>query len=178
MLAKDIQKFLPENYRFAAADPRGVTRAMLEVMEVLHAPDEDIVDEIDSFFSPVRVDASHADFVLLQASWLGLERYFNWSGGRPGAGTPNFPGGIANLRLLVAEAANLLRERGMETTLLRFLTLATGTTGFRIESESRFHFTLVAPDAARSQADLIERIVADERPAHTTYDIIYLQPEP
>lgn len=173
MLASEIQQFLPENFRLAAVHPGGVTRAMLEVMEELHRPDEVIVDTIDSFFSPIRVDEDHTGFVLLQASWLGLERYFNWSGGRPGVGTPNFPGGIANLRLLVAEAADLLRERGMEATLLRFLELATGTKGFKIESDGRFHFTLTAPGSVRPLADLVERIVAGERPAHTTYDIVY-----
>lgn len=177
MLANDIQQFLPENFRLAAVHRGGVTRAMLEVMEELHCRDEVIVDTIDRFFSPICVDEDHAEFVLLQASWLGLERYFNWSGGRPGVGTPNFPGGIANLRLLVAEAANLLRERGMEATLLRFLELATGTRGYKIESDGRFHFTLTAPGSVRPLADLIKRIVEGERPAHTTYDIEYLQSE-
>jgi len=177
MLASDILQFLPENFRLAAVHPGGVTRAMLEVMEELHRPDEAIVEPIDGFLPPIRVDQDHAGFVLLQASWLGLERYFNWSGGRPGVGTPNYPGGIANLRLLVAEAAELLRERGMEATLLRFLELATGTKGFRIEGDGRFHFTLTAPGSVRPLADLIERIVEGERPAHTTYRIEYLQSE-
>jgi hypothetical protein len=182
MEAMRIQRFLPENFRLAASDPRGVTQAMLQAMEALHAPDEAIIDGIDSYFSPIRVPADKAEFVLLQASWLGLERYFNWSGGRPGAGMPSFPGGIANLRLLVAEAARLLRERGMESTLIRFLELATGTQGFTIahgmpdRTPRPFHFTLFAPEGTRAQADLITRIVAGERPAHATYSIVFGTP--
>lgn len=183
MEASVIQQFLPENFRLAAANPQGVTRAMLEVMAQLHRPDEDIIEGIDSFFSPLRVDDGHAGFVMLQASWLGLERYFNWSGGRAGAGTPNFPGGTANLRLLVAEAADLLRKRGMGSTLIRFLELATGTRGYRIAdglpdgTPRAFHFTLFAPDTVLSQAKLVEKIVAGERPAHATYSIVYFKPE-
>jgi hypothetical protein len=182
MEAARIEHFLPENFRLAATNPRGVAHAMLQAMEALHAPDEAIIERIDSFFSPIRVDPAHEDFVLLQASWLGLERYFNWTGGRPGLGTPSFPSGIANLRLLVAEAAELLRERGMESTLIRFLELATGTKGFAIAdglpdgAPSPFHFTLFAPEAVRAQADLVARIVAGERPAHATYSILYGSP--
>lgn len=168
-----ILRFLPENYRFAASDARGPMAALLGVMEELHAPDETIIEHIDDYISPYRAPD---DFVMLQASWLGLDRYFEWSGGRPGAGRPVYRAGLNQLRLLVAEAAELLRQRGRTATLLRFLEVATGVRGFRVAEESAegrrpFHFTLEAPFEARPLERLVARIVDGERPAHATYTI-------
>src|SRR5437868_6341422 len=78
-----ILHYLPENYQLAAADERGVMRGMLAVMEGMHAPVDQVIRSLDSFFDPNRAPDA---FVLLQASWLGLDRYFDWSGGSPGLG--------------------------------------------------------------------------------------------
>ena len=178
---RHIQRFLPENFRFAASRPDGVTAAMLAAMEALHEPDEAIIANIDGYVSPNRAPG---DFVMLQASWLGLDRYFDWSGGRPGTGKPHFAAGVNQLRLLMAEAAELLRRRGMHDTLLRFLELATGVRGFAIaegkaDGTARpFHFTLNAPAEALPLARLVSRIVEGERPAHATYDINFAKQPP
>lgn len=175
-----IPRFLPENFRFAAGRPDGAMAAMLAAMEALHEPDEAIIAGIDGYVSPYRAPD---EFVMLQASWLGLDRYFDWSGGRPGSGQPKYAAGVGQLRLLTGEAAELLRRRGMHDTLLRFLELATGVPGFTIEdgkpdgTSHPFHFTLRAPAAAQPLARLIARIVEGERPAHATYDIV-IAPQP
>ena len=173
MEPNQILRFLPENYRFAAGDARGPMAALLGVMDELQAPDETIIEHFDDYISPYRAPD---DFVMLQASWLGLDRYFDWSGGRPGAGRPVYRAGVSQLRLLVAEAAELLRQRGRTATLLRFLVVATGVRGFRIaeepeEGQRPFHFTLEAPFEARPLERLVVRIVDGERPAHATYTI-------
>lgn len=176
-----IVRFLPENYRHAAARPDGVTAALLAAMDAMHAPVEAVIEGIDGYVSPWRAPD---DFVLLQASWLGLDRYFDWSGGCPGAGRPSFAGGIGNLRRLLGEAAELLRRRGRRDMLVRFLELATGCEGFAIEdgnpdgSAHPFHMTVRAPAQARPQRRLVSRIVAEERPAHATYDIVFAEPPP
>jgi phage tail-like protein len=171
-----IPRFLPENYRLAAARPDAPLAAMLAVMEGLHAPAEAVIDHLDDFVSPNRAPDP---FVLLLASWLGLDRYFDWSGDRPGKGNPRFRTGTSRLRLLVAEAAELDRERGTHDALRRFLEIATGTRDFAIDegasdgSARPFHFTVHAPAAARPLADFVARIVEGERPAHATYDIVF-----
>jgi hypothetical protein len=176
MQASDIAKFLPENFRRAALRTDGATAALLAAMEGLHAPDEEIIANFDRYISPWRAPDN---FVMLQASWFGLDRYFDWTGGRAGLGQPIFAGGIANLRLLVAEAAELMRRRGMAATLLRFLELATGTRGFSLRDGApdnparAFHFTLTAPAQLQPLHDLIERIVEGERPAHASYAIVF-----
>ncbi len=175
---RHIPRFLPENFRFAAARGDGPMAAMLAAMEALHEPDEAVIDGIDGYVSPYRAPD---DFIMLQASWLGLDRYFDWSGGRPGLGRPQYGAGVGQLRLLVAEAAELLRQRGMTASLIRFLELATGICGFGISdgnpdgSAHPFHFTVRAPGSARSLARLIDRIVAEERPVHATYDIVFAE---
>jgi phage tail-like protein len=174
-----IPRFLPENYRLAAEQPASPLGAMLAAMEALHGPAEQVIETLDAYVSPYRAPDP---FVLLQASWLGLDRYFDWSGGRPGMGTPRYRAGIRQLRLLTAEAAELDRERGTHDALVRFLELATGITGFAIadgaaDGTSRpFHFTVSAPAAAAALASLVERIVEGERPAHATYEIVFLPP--
>ncbi|MBA2920483.1 hypothetical protein GON01_02110 [Sphingomonas sp. MAH-20] len=173
-----IPRFLPENYRLAAARPDSPLAAVLAVMEGLHAPAEAVIDHLDDFVSPSRAPDP---FVLLLGSWLGLDRYFDWSGDRPGKGAPRFRTGTARLRLLVAEAAALDRERGTYDALLRFLEIATGATGFAIEEgdpDGRarpFHFTVRAPASARPLADFVARIVEGERPAHASYDIVFAE---
>lgn len=173
MEQNQILRFLPENYRFAASDARGPLAALLAAMDELQTTDETIIEHFDDYISPYRAPD---DFVMLQASWLGLDRYFDWSGGRPGAGRPIYHAGVNQLRLLVAEAAELLRQRGRTATLLRFLEVATGVRGFRIaegptEGQRPFHFTLEAPFEARPLERLVVRIVDGERPAHATYTI-------
>ncbi|PXA83618.1 hypothetical protein DMC47_43015, partial [Nostoc sp. 3335mG] len=169
-----IPRFLPENYRLAAEQNGGPLGAMLAAMEALHAPAEAVIDSLDAYVSPYRAPDA---FVMLQASWLGLDRYFDWSGGRPGSGTPRYRAGTRQLRLLTAEAAELDRERGTHDALVRFLELATGVTGFAIadgaaDGTSRpFHFTVTASAAAAPLTSLIARIVEGERPAHATYEI-------
>lgn len=172
----EIPRFLPESYRIAASRPNGPLAAMLAIMEGMHAPAEIVIDNLAAYVSPF---AAPDPFVLLQASWLGIDRYFDWSGDRPGAGTPRFRTGIAPLRLLVAEAAELGRERGTQGALIRFLETATGIRGFTVVEGAPdgtpipFHFTVHAPAATAPLEDFILRIIEGERPAHATFDLVF-----
>jgi phage tail-like protein len=174
-----ILRYLPENYQLAAADGRGVMRAMLAVMEGMHAPVDRVLRSLDSFFDPYRAPDP---FVLLQATWLGLDRYFDWSGGSPGVGEARFPAGIDRLRLLIVEFPVLVRSRGTHQSLTRFLEVATGITGFIVEdgmqTGSAFHIVVHVPATAASLADLVRRIVAGERPAHATWEVRMIEDDP
>lgn len=167
-----ILRYLPENYQLAAVDPGGVLAAMLGVMEGMHAPVDRLLRSIDSYFDPFRAPEP---FVLLQASWLGLDRYFDWSGGSPGVGDARYPAGTDQLRLLIAEFPHLVRSRGTHRSLTRFLEVATGVHGFVIEDGAAaglaFHILVHVPAAATPLLDLVDRIIAGERPAHATWEI-------
>ena len=167
-----ILRYLPENYQLAAVDERGVMAAMLAIMEAMHAPVDRVLRSIDAFFDPLRAPAP---FVLMQASWLGLDRYFEWSGGAPGLGEARYAAGIGQLRLLIAEFPTLVRSRGTHRSLTRFLEVATGVRGFTVadgrSADEAFHIIVEAPAEAAPLRDLVERIVAGERPAHATWEV-------
>jgi phage tail-like protein len=173
-----ILRYLPENFQLAAGDERGVLRALLHVMDGMHAPVERVLKSIEQYVDPYRAPEP---FVLMQAGWLGLDRYFVWSGGSPGAGEASFPTGVERLRLLIAELPLLVRNRGTRESLIRFLEVATGVRGFAIDASpvgKTFHFRVQVPDAARALTPFIEQIVSEERPAHATYEILIPETTP
>ena len=166
-----ILRYLPENYQLAAVDERSVMGAVLAIMEAMHAPVDRVLRSIDSYFDPFRAPDP---FVLMQASWLGLDRYFDWSGGIPGVGEARYPAGTDQLRLLIAEFPLLVRSRGTNASLTRFLQVATGVPGFVVRDgdlpDEAFHIIVDVPSEAAPLRDLVERIVAGERPAHATWE--------
>lgn len=170
-----IARLLPETYQSAIV-PKKPLAATLEVMEMLQAPAERALATLDSHIDPVRAPPA---FALMLARWLDLDRYLDWTGGRPGEGAPRYAAGLGRLRLLCLEAAELARWRGTRRTLERILTVATGVSGYTVEENPpgpkgvarSFHLRVVAPAAAQPLADLVRRIVDEERPAYTTYEI-------
>jgi phage tail-like protein len=172
MEPRRILRYLPENYQLAAADQHGVLVAMLAVMDSMHAPAERVLDSLDSYFDPYRAPDA---FVLMQASWFGLDRYFEWSGRSPGNGEPKFAAGIDRLRNLIAEFPELARSRGTHRALTRFLEVATGSTGFAVDDATStgedFHLIVHAPISTAPLESLMRKIIAGERPAHATWDL-------
>lgn len=175
MEQRRIARFLPETYR-AAIVPGSPLNAILAVMEELHAPAEAALARIDDYIDPIRAPD---DFALMLSSWLDLDRYLDWVSGRKGVGQPRYAAGLGHLRALCAMAVHLMRWRGTRYALELFLSTATGITGFTVEENPPdakgaprpFHIRVRAPAAARRLADLIRRIVEEERPAYVTYDI-------
>src|SRR5262249_41081000 len=137
---------------------------------------EDVLDASDTFFDP---DRAPDRFVMMLASWLDLDRYFEWTGGRPGLGVARYTPGLAHLRVLCASAAGILRGPRASPALARFLMVATGIPGFGIDENPpdenglarAFHIHVKAPAAAKRLAELVRRIIDQERPAYVTYDI-------
>lgn len=178
MQPRRILRYLPENYQLAAADQRGVLQALLQVMDGMHAPIERVLGSIERYVDPY---GAPDPFVLMQASWLGLDRYFLWSGGSAGIGEASFPTGVDRLRLLLAEFPSLVRQRGTREALIRFLEVATGVRGFTIDTGSigmPFHFQVQAPAEAHPLISFVEQIVSQERPAHATYEILLAGSDP
>jgi hypothetical protein len=182
-----IRRLLPEAYRAAATSHDGVAAspalaAILSAMEAMHAPDEDILARADEFVDPMRAPNR---FAIMLSSWLDLDRYLDWTSGRKGKGRAHYAAGLGHLRNLTALAAHLMRWRGTRHGLERFLGVATGLSGFKVvenppDEKGRprpFHIHVEAPDTARRIADLVRRIVEEERPAYVTYDIAFAEPQ-
>jgi phage tail-like protein len=174
----EIKGLLPEVFQ-RTVQPASPLLALLQVMETLHAPPEDVLEHLDAYFDPYRTPDR---FVPFLARWVDLERLLVDA---PDAYTPNslpaFPSGLGRLRLLVASAAELSKWRGTARGLIQFLETATGTLGFKIDEhvpgpDGRplpFHMRVAAPAAALPHQVLIQRIIEMEKPAYVTYELIF-----
>jgi|SRR5918994_2662451 hypothetical protein len=174
MRQAELEPLLPGVFQqgLVAAGPM---RVVLLLMERMHEPSERILEDLDRYFDPRRT----ADpFVPYLADWLGL----SWLHAHPDApettATRMFPTGLGRLGEVVARTRFHTRWRGTRPVLLRFLETATGLSGYEIteepDAEGRtrpYHFQVRVPPGAVMYHELIERIVAHEKPAHVTYEI-------
>jgi phage tail-like protein len=176
MRRNEIEGLLPEVFR-RTIRPGNPLFALLEVMEVLHAPSEDVLERLDTFFDPYRAPER---FVPYLARWVDLERFLMDAPG--GDGVPvSFPSGTGRLRELIASVAFLSKWRGTARGLLCFLETATGVQGFAVDervlgSDGQpvpFHIRVRAPAETEVYRGLIERIVEHEKPAYVTYELAF-----
>jgi phage tail-like protein len=175
-----IEALLPAfMQRGAEANPE--LRALLASVAGLLAPMEQSFATLDVHFDPRRTDER---FVPFLAAWVDLRRVFEVSSELNASGQqqPSSVGVIGgSLRELAAEAAFLSQWRGTERGLVRFLELATGSRGFVVDSRPRdaegrlrpFHVVIEAPHSAQVWRGLVEKIVAMEKPAHVTAEIVW-----
>lgn len=176
MHRRTIERLLPTAYQRAAV-PGSVVNALLEVMEALHAPDEEILADVDALFAAY---SAREDFLPFLASWVTLDYLV----GVPSSRAAVRPGGVPRaegplllpaerIRDLIANAATLAQMRGTPAGLARLLTIATGVEGFTIrESPERpFHFVVEVPAAARDLWGVIGLIVEHEKPAAATFTL-------
>jgi len=172
MKRAEIEQLLPGIFRrtIRESSPLG---ALLDVMDGLHAPSEEILAGIDTVFSAYRTPDR---FVPLLAQWLDLARLFDEHvdlADPLSAGRPPISSGLGRLRTLIAIAPQLSQWRGTKKGLLLFLQTATGMTGFRIDERQPFHLDVRAPTSAARHQPLIERILNLEKPAYVTYTLAF-----
>lgn len=194
MKQEQIKNFLPAVFQ-RTVHPQNPLAALLDVMENLHAPAEQVLENVDRFFDPRRAPEG---FVPFLAHWVNLDRIF-LATGQIDLHSPLMPK-IGYLRELVASATYLAQWRGTKKGLLLFLQTATGVRDFEIdervretgdeaftrragflessrqmeETEGRirpFHLKIRAPEQSRVQEDLIRRIIESEKPVHMTYEL-------
>jgi phage tail-like protein len=171
MRAEEIARLLPAVYQDATADSPLLV-AILAVMEAMHGPDEAVIASFSSYLDPRRAPDP---FVRMLAGWLALGPYLEDEHLVDRRVTIS-PG---PLRDLVAIAARAARLRGTKETILELLTAATGVRGFDLEEYPRdasgrpqpFHIRVTVPAAASNQIELVNRLVAGERPAWVTYEL-------
>lgn len=166
----DIEALLPTVYQDAIRSGTPLD-ALLEAAARLPEPVEKLLASVDLLFDPRRAPDRMVPFL---AAWVDLDRFLGRRNADGSGGA--LPTGQGRLRELCAAAAELSRIRGTRLGLIRFLEIATGQTGFRIE-ENRdrsgaprsFHLLLTAPRGTEPHAELIHAIVAFEKPAYVTY---------
>ncbi len=178
MKQDEIARLLPDIFR-RTLRPGSPLNALLGVMEDLQAPSEEVLSQLGAFFDPYRTPDR---FVTFLAGWVDLERLLiespeerNLTAAEP------LPSGIGRLRELVAAAAYLSKWRGTSKGLLRFLETATGVPGFVIDEQvldqqgqpRAFHIRVRAPQEMAVYRVLIERIIAIEKPAYVTYELLF-----
>jgi hypothetical protein len=200
MRRPEIERLLPTVYQLAIdpvedwMQPDQRLGAVLDAMETLHQPIEEILDTLEGWLNPRRAPEP---FVPYLAGWVDLDRMAGVDVAAPVRRRPTgqpkrevvalaaataaaMPvSGLSRLRELVASAAELARWRGTRRGLLQFLHVATGMSGFEVDEEPRwpdgrprpFHFVLHGPGGAAQLRPLIERIVESEKPAYVTCDI-------
>lgn len=173
MKRQAIEQLLPEVIQ-RTLYPGSPLAAILDVMEAMHARDEEILDHIQRYFSPYLAPA---EWIPSLALWLDLGHTLAASGDA-GVGEP--ASGMGHLRNVLANAADLAKWRGTAYGLQRMLEMATGTPGFVIDEQIRdasgavrpFHIRITIPEAAAAHWEQVRRIVEAERPAYVTYEIV------
>jgi hypothetical protein len=172
MRRETIERLLPGVYQ-RAAEPGSPLSAVLDVMAGLHEPDERLLSAVDDLFAPYRTTEP---LIRYLTGWVSLGYLLGADGGADGGanGWAPLPIPPARLRNLVAESPRLARWRGTPGGLRWFLEIATGVNGFVVEEpvDRAFHFVLHVPPQAEDQLGVIRRIVAMEKPAAATYEIV------
>jgi phage tail-like protein len=167
MRRQTIERLLPTGYQRAAVEG-SVLGALLDVMETLHAPDEELLANVDSLFAPYTAPER---FVPFLTGWVTLDYLVGVP--RPG-GDVRLPLPAGRVRDLIANGAALAKLRGTPIGLRWFLQIATGAVGFVIEEPPArpFHFVVRVPPEARPYLGVINRIVEMEKPAASTFEVV------
>ncbi len=181
MKRNEIERLLPRVYQDVVR-PATPLWALLQVMQSLHEPAEEILAQVETTFSPYRMPERFVPYV---ARWLDLDRFFPAtkraeSGTEPG--TDMISSGNGQLRELIAAAAYLSQWRGTAQGLRLFLEIATGSAGFELDEQVKaedgaprpYHIGVSAPLACVRHRALIERIIELEKPAYVTYELVFV----
>jgi phage tail-like protein len=176
MKRSEIENLLPLVFR-RTVQPGTPIFGLLEAIEALHTPSEEMLESLHDFFNPYRTPDR---FVPMLARWVDLDRFLSETPAEFGSATfPVFPSGLGRLRDLITNASFLSMWRGTAQGLLRFLEIATGIQGFEIieqppDAEGRpkpFHILVRAPGPAQQYRQIIQQIVEMEKPAYVTYQL-------
>jgi phage tail-like protein len=164
---------LPEVFR-VAIDSSPPLAALVAAADGMQSPVTAILDTLDRIVDPARTPEQ---LIAYLSSWVDLD----WLT-VPDAqivSRPALAGGSAPLRDLILESADLAARRGTPAGLVRFLELATGVRGYRVEDvPGQFHVLVHLPAAAVPQEATVERIVQALKPAHVTAEVVPAQLPP
>lgn len=162
---------LPEVFQVATRTSPALA-ALLVAADDMQRPIRDLLDSVDLVIDPFRAPQA---LVPYMSTWVDLD----WltladtdASAPPGDGIP-----LHRQRDLIAISAELSARRGTAGGIATFLRIATGTDGWAIRSApDDFRLIVVAPNEAKSQLDVVRRIVAGIKPAHLTHDVQLAEP--
>jgi phage tail-like protein len=158
----EIERLLPWIFQRTLDNPDNPLRGLLAVMSGLHVPAEEVLRQLNIYFDPYTTPEIFLPFL---AQMMNLDNYLTRD-------PPYLLTGTQNLRNLIALAVSLSKQRGTSDGLRQFLEVAVGIGGFRVADRARpFHITVIVPSQALPYLDLIERIIAGEKPAYVTYEL-------
>jgi phage tail-like protein len=172
MQLERIRQLLPDIFRRTLRDGSPML-AVLQVMEALHEPSEEILASLDAVFDSRR---TRPDFLPFLAYWVDLHHVLVNQRDEQDSARLWSRIDSGRLRELIANAAYLSQWRGTARGLRTFLMIATGESGFQIEEQVEsidlkpFHFRVRVPKSLAPQMALIERIIQAEKPAYVTYE--------
>jgi len=163
MRRREIERLLPGVVQRTLSESPLLV-AYLEAMSALHAPSEAVLEGLATNFDPRRAPDA---FVPFLARWVDLALPVTT--------------GLGRMRELVASAVELSQWRGTARGLLRFLEVATGETGFRVDERvpgpngrpRPFHVRVIAPASVEPHRPMVERIIELEKPAYVTYELVF-----
>jgi phage tail-like protein len=155
-----IERLLPVTFQRSVTG-HGVLDALLAVMETLHEPSEAVLSHVDDLGSAYRAPDVLVPFLV---GWVAFDHLDLAAGRVP----------VGRLRELVGNAAALAAARGTAAGLCRLLATVTGVDGYRVDepAERSFHLVVRVPAAAAADLDLINLLVAAEKPAATTFEVV------
>ncbi|HKD97889.1 MAG TPA: phage tail protein [Micromonosporaceae bacterium] len=171
MRKEHIERLLPAAFQRTVTG-HGVIDSLLSVMQDLHAPSEATLAHVDDLAAAYRAPDGLLPFLV---SWVAWDHI----GVSPGVGTdPRAGVPVGRLRDLVANAAVLAAARGTADGMCRLLATVCGVDGFRVDEpvERAFHLVVHIPPPAAEHIDLIRRVVAAEKPAATTCEVVLDEP--
>lgn len=175
MRSAQVKKLLPEVFQTASSEGTPLM-ALLEAMAGLLTPSLEALDRLETYFNPYQCPEA---FVPFLAMWVDMDVLLEQTMlGRRVVSTA-LPTGTGRMRTLIAHAAYLSKWRGTTTGMLAFLRLATGVDDFGlIENPGGmlFHVKLIAPARLHAFSALINTIVAREKPAYVTCELVFDDP--
>ncbi|CAA6806355.1 MAG: Unknown protein [uncultured Thiotrichaceae bacterium] len=174
MKAEEILRLLPAVYQQQAIEGQPLM-ALIMLMSWFHEPEEEIVEELDQYFSPYHTPTN---FLPYLGSWFLLDQYYSYT---DQGEKICFPTGSGRLRQLIEHYAKIAQWRGTSKGLIMMLELATGMNGFHIEEQLHntegvaklFHIQVIAPIESKHLKNLLNKIITNEKSAFVTYDLIF-----
>ena len=167
MKRERIARLLPEVFQRTLDARPDVLGGFLDVIEILHQPDEDVLEHLDAYLDPQQTLDAWLPFL---AAWVDLDRFLDDAG--------SFPGGPARLRSLIMASLSLAKERGTRQGLCKFLETATGLRGFEVENSisQPYHIIVTSPAPGAAFPEMREDqycawltdLISSEKPAYVT----------
>lgn len=178
MKREEIESLLPRLFQRTIRSGSPLN-ALLEVMELFHAPTEAVLTQLETYFNAYSTPDI---FVPYLACWVNLDRFYPFYSSHPEElqrSVDPISSGTGQLRELIAAAAYLSHWRGTAKGLKLFLEIATGINGFELlenvddkdGNPQPFHIRIILPPEAERHIVLIERIVKQEKPAYVSYEL-------